>query len=82
MERIRTQVDLSGSGIIPAPEQILQGFLRELWMEAVRRRQGELPAASTPENDAARLRYSTLIRKLQRSAWNTARALMCADTLG
>ena len=65
-----------------APEQILQGFLRKLWMEAVRRRQGELPAASTPENDAARLRYSTLIRKLQRGAWGSARALMCPATLG
>ena len=65
-----------------SPEKILQDFLRKLWMEAVRRRQGELPAESTPENDMARLRYSTLIRKLQRSAWNTARALMCPATLG
>jgi hypothetical protein len=64
-----------------APEQILQGFLRKLWMEAVRRRQGELPAASTPENDAARLRYSTRIRKLQRSAWDNASTLMCSATL-
>ena len=64
-----------------APEQILQGFLRKLWMEAVRRRQGELPAASTPENDAARLRYSTIIRKLQRGAWNNARTLMCLSAL-
>ena len=65
-----------------SPEKILQDFLRKLWMEAVRRRQGELPAESTPENDATRLRYSTIIRKLQRGAWSTARALMCADTLG
>ena len=50
-------------------------------MEAVRRRQGELPAESTPENDAARLRYSTLIRQLQRGAWDRASALMCAATL-
>ena len=51
-------------------------------MEAVRRCQGELPAESTPENDMARLRYSTLIRKLQRGAWNAACGLMCAATLG
>lgn len=64
-----------------APEQILQGFLRKLWMEAVRRRQGELPAESTPENDAARLRYSTLIRQLQRGKWDRASAIMCSATL-
>ena len=65
-----------------SPEKILQDFLRKLWMEAVRRCQGELPAESTPENDMARLRYSTLIRKLQRGAWNAACGLMCAATLG
>ena len=64
-----------------SPEKILQDFLRRLWMEAVRRRQGELPAASTPENDAARLRYSTLIRQLQRGAWTRVRVLMCPATL-
>ena len=64
-----------------APELILQGFLRKLWMEAVRRRQGELPAESTPENDAARLRYSTVIRQLQRGKWDRASALMCSATL-
>ena len=64
-----------------SPEKILKDFLRKLWMEAVRRRQGELPAESTPENDAARLRYSTLIRHLQRGTWDRARALMSPATL-
>jgi hypothetical protein len=64
-----------------SPEQILQGFLRRLWMEAVQRRQGELPAASSPENDMARLRYSTDIRKLQRMDWERASALMRTETL-
>ena len=64
-----------------SPEKILKDFLRRLWMEAVRRRQGELPAESTPENDAARLHYSTVIRQLQRGTWDRACALMCADTL-
>jgi len=59
-----------------SPEKILQDFLRRLWMEAVRRRQGELPAASSPENDVVRLRYSTLIRKLQRGDWERVSALM------
>ena len=64
-----------------SPEQILQGFLRKLWMEAVRRRQGELPAESTQENDMARLRYSTNIRHLQRDKWERASALMRTETL-
>ena len=38
-------------------------------------------AESTPENDAARLRYSTLIRQLQRGKWDRASALMCSATL-
>lgn len=65
-----------------SPEQILQNFLRRLWMEAVQRRQGELPATSSPENDMARLRYSTDIRKLQRMTWERASALMRIETLG
>ncbi|MBR1587826.1 MAG: DNA primase [Kiritimatiellae bacterium] len=64
-----------------SPERILQDFLRQLWMEAVRRRQGALPAESTPENDLKRLNYSTCIRRLQRDAWNKASALMTPGLL-
>ena len=67
--------DRSGSSEL-SPERILQDFLRQLWMEAVRRRQGALPAESTPENDLKRLNYSTCIRRLQRDAWKKASALM------
>ena len=63
------------------PERILQDVLRQLWMEAVRRRQGALPAESTPENDLQRLNYSTCIRRLQRDSWNKASALMTPDVL-
>ncbi len=62
-------------------ERILQDFLRQLWMEAVRRRQGELPVESTPENDLRRLNYSTCIRRLQRDSWDKASALMTPDVL-
>ena len=64
-----------------SPERILQDFLRQLWMEAVRRRQGSLPAESTPENDLRRLNYSTCIRRLQRDPWTKASALMTPDVL-
>ena len=63
------------------PEAILQGLLRKLWIAAVRRRQGELPAASTPENDLRRLTLSGHARLLQRAPWPKASALMVAATL-
>ena len=64
-----------------SPERILQDFLRQLWMEAVRRVQGTLPSDSTPENDLKRLNYSTCIRRLQRDTWKKASALMTQDLL-
>ena len=63
------------------PERILQDLLRQLWMSAVRRRQGELPAVSNPENDLRRLMLSSHIRLLQRAPWPKASALMVAATL-
>jgi len=64
-----------------SPERILQDFLRQLWMEAVRRRQGALPAESSPDNDLKRLNYSTCIRRLQRDPWKKASALMTPELL-
>ena len=58
------------------PEQILQGELRQLWVAAVRRVQGNLPAASSPENDRRRLELSTRARQLLRAPWPRASALM------
>jgi len=63
------------------PARILQDLLRQLWIAAVRRRQGELPAASTPENDVRRLTLSSHARLLQRAPWPRASALMTVSTL-
>ncbi|MGN0847837.1 MAG: DNA primase [Kiritimatiellia bacterium] len=63
------------------PGQILQGLLRQLWIAAVRRRQGELPAASSPETDVLRLTLSSRARILQRGPWPRAAALMVPETL-
>lgn len=63
------------------PERILQDLLRQLWIAAVRRRQGELPAASTPENDVRRLVLSSNARLLQRAPWAKATTLMVSATL-
>ena len=72
-----------GSGLSElSPDRILEGLLRQLWMAAVRRRQGALPAVSSPENDRLRLAYSSTIRMLQRAPWPKASALMVPATLG
>ena len=63
------------------PVQILKNFLRQFWMEAVRRRQGMLSVDSSPENDLLRLNYSTCIRRLQRDSWEKASALMTPNVL-
>ena len=62
-------------------ERILQDFLRQLWMEAVRRRQGALSAESSAESDLKRLNYSTCIRRLQRDPWKKASSLMTPAAL-
>ena len=64
-----------------SPARILQDLLRQLWAAAVRRRQGTLPADSTPENDARRLAYSSRMRLLRRAPWPQAAALMTEATL-
>ncbi len=63
------------------PPRILQDLLRQLWVAAVRRRQGLLPAASTPENDLLRLTLSSNARTLQRAPWPRASALMVVGTI-
>jgi len=55
-----------------SPAEMMRQLLRRLWGEALRRVQGRLPAASTPENDARRLTYSTQIRTVERGSWERA----------
>ena len=61
-----------------SPAEMMRQLLRRLWAEALRRVQGRLPAASTPENDARRLMYSTQIRTIERGSWERAVKLMNA----
>ncbi len=65
---------------LPA-ERILQDLLRQLWVAAIRRRQGQLPAASSPENDRLRLTLSSNARRVLRVPWPQAAALMTPATL-
>ena len=60
---------------------MMRQLLRRLWADALRRVQGRLPAASTPENDARRLMYSTQIRCIERDPWERAVKLLNAIML-
>lgn len=63
------------------PVRILQDLLRQIWIVAVRRRQGLLPAESSPQNDVVRLTLSAHARTLQRAPWDKAAALMTVDLI-
>lgn len=63
-------------------EQILKNFLRDFWISAYERRRGMLPAESTPENDARRVRCSGTIRRLRAVSWEVASALMNDEAMG
>lgn len=65
-----------------SPEAILQMLLRRLWIAAVHRRRGDLPAASDPENDLRRLRYSQVARQIERLPWSRVVELLDEKTLG
>lgn len=70
----------SGLSEMPA-EAILQQLLRKLWGAAVKRRQGDLPAVSTPENDTRRLQLSQQARLIRTAPWNRAVELMDVNRL-
>jgi len=63
------------------PPRILQDFLRQLWGAAVRRCQGALDAASSPENDRRRLEYSLLARTFEKAPWSRISPKMKPGTL-
>ena len=49
---------------------------------AVRRRLGEMPADSSPENDRARLGLQMLVHTFQRAPWERAAQKMTLAALG
>jgi len=53
-----------------SPTDILQDFVRNLWVEALKRRRGELPAAGDAAADAERMRLSMDIKCLPRIKWH------------
>ena len=60
------------------PVRILEDFLRRLWVDAIRRCLGELPARGDAELERRRLSLSMRMRKLKNAPWQVARTLMVA----
>ena len=60
------------------PARILEDFLRRLWVDAIRRCLGELPARGDVELERRRLSLSMRMRKLKNAPWQVARTLMVA----
>ena len=60
---------------------LFRDFLRSAWVAAVRRRLGEMPADSSPENDRARLGLQMLVHTFQRAPWERAAQKMSLSSL-
>ena len=57
-------------------EELIQDMITRLWILRLRREQGKLDAASTPENAAKRFQLSILIKNLGTQPWEKACTLM------
>ncbi|MBO7684419.1 MAG: hypothetical protein J6T51_06815 [Kiritimatiellae bacterium] len=57
----------------------LKNFVRALWMAALRRRRGSLPAAGGPDADVERLRLSVAAKRLSSVKWHTAKEMILEE---
>ena len=62
------------------PVRILEDFLRRLWVDAIRRCLGELPARGDAELERRRLSHSMRMKRIKSAPWAVARTFM-TDTL-
>jgi DNA primase len=60
------------------PLEAARDLITRLWVQRLRREQGGLDAASTPENAARRFNLSILIKNLETQPWEKACRLMAA----
>ena len=54
----------------------LKNFVRTLWMAAMRRRRGALPAVGGPDAEMERLRLSVAAKRLASVKWHTAKEMI------
>jgi len=59
-----------------AATDILQDFVRAIWIEALKRMRGELPASGDVEADMKRLRITTDLKRLARARWHDVKEIV------
>ena len=57
----------------------LKNFVRTLWMAAMRRRRGSLPATGGPEVEMERLRLSVAAKRLASVKWHSAKEMILEE---
>ena len=57
----------------------LRNFVRTLWMAAMRRRRGSLPATGGPEVEMERLRLSVAAKRLASVKWHSAKEMILEE---
>ena len=55
---------------------ILQDFVRSIWIEALKRMRGGLPANGDPEADMKRMRISADLKRLARARWHDVKEIV------
>lgn len=55
---------------------ILQDFVRGVWIEALKRARGALPAIGDAEADMKRMRLTMDLKRLERARWHTAKDII------
>ena len=55
---------------------ILQDFVRAIWIEALKRMRGALPASGDPEADMKRMRISADLKRLARVRWHDVKQII------
>ena len=58
---------------------ILEGFVRSLWAEALKRERGALPAAGDPEADLRRMQISVDLKRFASVTWSAVKEMVRAQ---
>ena len=72
---ILRETRMSESCGMPATD-ILQDFVRAVWIEALKRMRGALPASGDAEADVRRMRISTDLKRLARARWHDVKEIV------
>ena len=69
------ETEKSSSSELDATD-ILQDFVRSIWIEALKRMRGELPASGDAEAEMKRLRMTTDLKRLARARWHDVKEIV------